>query len=208
MKKRSKGSAAICRSRRSTFTLTTAGATRAAAVTIAVWRERTRAWAWTRGPAGPSAAAAPTMRSGRMGEFYHTLDVPGARAYITRSTGDRPTPNARCPISVLAVLSCVTSEGAVNAPSSPVDRVACRPCRPCRPCHCDPACRGSRTEEAGRDAGRHGDRGGLAQQLQVPESRARRGRRAGGGGRGGSRPTEHLLRRRRGWRRLENDRRR
>src|SRR5438477_12602578 len=91
MKKRSKGSAAICRSRRSTFTLTTAGATRAAAVTIAVWRERTGSWAWASGPAGPSAAAAPTMRSGRMGEFYHTLDVHGARAYITRWTGDRPT---------------------------------------------------------------------------------------------------------------------
>src|SRR5437016_8730434 len=40
MKNRSNGSCATRRSRRSTFTLTTAGASRAAAVTMAVWRER------------------------------------------------------------------------------------------------------------------------------------------------------------------------
>src|ERR1051325_56134 len=125
MKKRSKGSAAVCRSRRSTFTLTTAGATRAAAVTIAVWRERTRAWAWTSGPVGPSAAAAPTMRSGRMWQFYHTLDVPAARAYITHWTGERSGPNTLRPLFVLAVSPCATTEGAVNAPSSrPADCVA------------------------------------------------------------------------------------
>src|SRR6267143_2106421 len=67
MKKRSNASAATRRSRRSTFTLTTAGATRAAAVTIAVWRERGASCARAAGPAAPSAAASPLTRSPRMG---------------------------------------------------------------------------------------------------------------------------------------------
>src|SRR5437016_5700155 len=67
MKKRSNASAATRRSRRSTFTLTTAGATRAAAVTIAVWRERGASCARAAGPAAPSAAESPQTRSPRMG---------------------------------------------------------------------------------------------------------------------------------------------
>src|SRR2546426_228083 len=67
MKKRSNGSAATRRSRRSTFTLTTAGARRAAAVTIAVWRERVASCPLAAGPAAVSAAATPQMRGPRMG---------------------------------------------------------------------------------------------------------------------------------------------
>src|SRR6266704_1100594 len=71
MKNRSNGSCARRRSRRSTFTLTTAGASRAAAVTMAVWRDRSGSfrslrrrgfWAPSCGVSATLATAIPRSR--------------------------------------------------------------------------------------------------------------------------------------------------
>src|SRR5947199_2100970 len=78
MKNRSNGSAATRRSRRSTFTLTTAGARRAAAVTIAVWRERVGSCPLAAGPAAVSAAATPQMRGPRMGGILSSAERSGS----------------------------------------------------------------------------------------------------------------------------------
>src|SRR5213080_3126567 len=83
MNKRSKGSAGMRRSRRST--LTTAGATRAAAVTIAVWRERVASCARAAGPIAFSTAASPQTSGPRMGEFYHPRSGSGAGEETPRS---------------------------------------------------------------------------------------------------------------------------
>src|SRR5438874_9645563 len=85
MKNRSNGSAATRRSRRSTFTLTTAAAPRAAAVTIAVWREPVASCARAAGPTAPSAAASPQTSGPRMGEFYHLRSGSGAAGETPRS---------------------------------------------------------------------------------------------------------------------------
>src|SRR5438552_2305936 len=100
MKKRSNGSAATRRSRRSTFTLTTAGARRAAAVTIAVWRERVASCARAAGAAAASAAASPQLRSPRMGGILSSAERSGSgvrhRGPFAPPPRGEPTERADC----------------------------------------------------------------------------------------------------------------
>src|SRR5438445_10206374 len=100
MKKRSNGSAATRRSRRSTFTLTTAGARRAAAVTIAVWRERVASCARAAGAAAASAAASPQLRSPRMGGILSSAERSGSgvrhRGPLAPPPRGEPTERADC----------------------------------------------------------------------------------------------------------------
>src|SRR6266700_6260154 len=100
MKKRSNGSAATRRSRRSTFTLTTAGARRAAAVTIAVWRERVASCARAAGATAASAAASPQLRSPRMGGILSSAERSGSgvrhRGPLAPPPRGEPTERADC----------------------------------------------------------------------------------------------------------------
>src|SRR5256885_3799717 len=100
MKNRSNGSAATRRSRRSTFTLTTAGARRAAAVTIAVWRERAVSCARAAGAAAASVAASPQLRSPRMGGILSSAERSGSgvrhRGSLAPPPRCEPTERAEC----------------------------------------------------------------------------------------------------------------
>src|SRR5256886_14867934 len=95
MKNRSKGSCASRRSRRSTLTLTTAGASRAAAVTMAVWRDRPASWARMCGAVATVVSVMPASSK--------RVLIGGTSYTMTRrvSAGkSAPTSNASCCVFV------------------------------------------------------------------------------------------------------------
>src|SRR5439155_22248731 len=90
MKNRSNGSWGSCRSRRRTLTLTTAGASRLAAVTIAVWRVLPRSWLARCGVNATVATEAPRSSEDLfIGKILHARRALGG-------PGNQATPVGAC----------------------------------------------------------------------------------------------------------------